>query len=382
MIARVPLILLVAVARAEEWRAHSLDQEGKGADGVRFADVNGDGLWDVASGWEEAGESRVYLHPGAAQVTKRWPKVVVGKTGPVEDAVFGDLDGDGATDVISASENKKLYVHWAPRDPDIYLDATAWTTHALPAATGRQRWMFTIPLQLDGRHGPDLIAAGKGSAVVWFEAPADPRDLAGWERHALTDQGGWTMGMEAVDMDGDGDKDLLLGIRDQHPGVKWLENPGEPEAQRRAWSVHPIGEPESTGFVTTVDLDRDGFLDVVAPRMGKTKKLCIFRGLDARGRRWETIAIDLPNPRNKGIAAGDLDLDGRTELVVSHEFAAISILRSDGRIGKGHWTHETIARGGKFDDVSLYDVDQDGDLDIFTTDERGLQVVWFENPVR
>ncbi|MCH7227635.1 FG-GAP repeat domain-containing protein [Haloferula sp. A504] len=380
MISRFPLIFLVAVAMAEEWQAHSIDREGRGADGVRFADVNGDGLWDVASGWEEAGESRVYLHPGAEQAAKPWPKVVVGRTGPVEDAVFGDLDGDGAVDVVSASENKRLYIHWAPRSGDAYLDAAAWTTEALPAATGRQRWMFSIPVQLDGRHGLDLVAAGKGSAVVWFEAPADARRLAGWTRHEISDQGGWTMGLEAVDMDGDGDKDLLLGIRDQHPGVKWLENPGDSQARRQAWSVHPIGEPESTGFVTAVDLDKDGFLDVIAPRMGKARKLCIFRGRDRRGREWEAIEIELPNPRNKGIAAGDLDLDGRMEVVVSHEFAAISILRHDGEIAEGHWTIETIARGGKFDDVSLYDVDQDGDLDIFTTDERGLQVVWFENP--
>ena len=45
-----------------------------------------------------------------------------------EDAVFVDLDNDGAVDVISCCEGKtkSVFVHWAPRDKDKYLDAAAW----------------------------------------------------------------------------------------------------------------------------------------------------------------------------------------------------------------------------------------------------------------
>jgi len=68
--------------------------------------------------------------------------------------------------------------------------------------------------------------------------------------------------------------------------------------------------------------------------------------------------------------------------LVSHEFAEIHILKHDGDIRPGHWTAEKIATGGKFDDLTLYDVDQDGDPDVLTTDEQGLQVVWYENPTK
>ena len=46
------------------WPRHVIDDSLVGADGVRLADVNGDGLLDVASGWEESGLTRVYLNPG------------------------------------------------------------------------------------------------------------------------------------------------------------------------------------------------------------------------------------------------------------------------------------------------------------------------------
>lgn len=370
---------LTMLADAREWKVHSIDTEGKGADGVRFADVNNDGFLDIASGWEEAGESRAYLHPGPDKVRQPWPKVVVGKTGPVEDAVFADLDGDGAAEVVSSSENRKIYVHWAPKDGDTYLEASAWKTEFIPASEGVHNWMITAPLQLDGKNGPDLLAAGKGNNVYWFESPADPRELSLWKMHKLSDKAGWMMGFLPVDMDLDGDQDLLVGVRNGNPGVRWFENPGHGLKQRESWKAHEVGKPGSMGFVATGDLDQDGNLDVVASVMGE-KRVRIFRGLGKDATRWETIDIIMPNSKNKGIAIGDIDLDGRDDLVVSYEYAEIFILKNDGQIGTRNWTREKVASGGKFDDVTLYDVDLDGDLDIFTTDEKGLQVLWYENP--
>ena len=375
-------ICSLTTALTEDWQVHSIDKEGFGADGVRFADVNNDGLLDITSGWEEAGESRAYLHPGPGNLRKPWPKVVVGKSGPVEDAVFCDLDGDGAVDVISASENKSIFVHWAPKSGKAYLDKTAWKTEALPSSMGVHNWMVTVPLQIDGKNGPDLLAAGKGNKVVWFESPPNPRDLPQWKMHVISDTGGWMMGFVAVDMDRDGDRDVLLGVRKQNKGVKWLENPGPGPKQKQFWKAHSVGDlGSSMGFVATIDLDQDGFLDVVAPLMD-AKALRIFRGLSKDSTKWETIEINLPKKRNKGIAIGDINLDGRDDLVVSHEYAEIYVLQHDGNIGKSHWTRHTIASGSKFDDVTLYDADKDGDLDVFTTDEIGLQVLWYENPTR
>lgn len=380
----IPILFLCFPLRgmAEDWQVHSIDKQGRGADGVRFADVNKDGLLDITSGWEEAGESRAYLHPGPANVSRTWPKVVVGKSGPVEDAVFCDLDRDGSVDVVSASENQNIYIHWAPKSRDKYLDENAWKTKVLTASVGIHNWMISVPIQIDRENGPDLFAAGKGSRIVWFESPPNARDLSEWKMHVISDRGGWMMGFLAVDMDRDGDKDILLGVRRGNPGVKWLENPGLGPEQKKSWKVHNVGEQGSPmGFVATADLDQDGFLDVVSPLM-KAKGLRVFRGLNEDSTEWETIEIDLPKKRNKGIAIGDIDLDGFKELVVSHEFAEIYVLQHDGNIGENHWKYHGIAKGGKFDDITLYDVDRDGDLDVFTTDEKGLQVLWCENPIK
>lgn len=374
------LCVLLTSANAQDWQKHSIDNRGRGADGVRLLDVNADGLFDIACGWEEAGETRAYLNPGPALVRTPWPSVTVGKSGPVEDAVFCDLDGDGAFDVISASEDQRIRVHWAPADASRWLDATSWTTEILPAATGLQNWMFTIPTQLDGHHGPDLVAAGKGPEVVWFEAPADPRNLAAWKRHLISSRGGWTMGMMLTELSGDDLPDLLLGIRRTNPGVRWFRNPGPGADLYLPWPETGVGvQGQAAGFVEVADLDGDGLTDVVVPMM-EQRTLQIFRGLDRTGSRWQTTNLPLPTERNKGIAIGDINLDGQADLIVAHELGGAAWFSHSGNPHSTEWMRHPIGSGGKLDDVTLLDLDADGDLDVLTTDERGQQVIWFENP--
>jgi hypothetical protein len=73
------------------WARHTIHRGPRGADGVNLADVNGDGLSDVVTAWEEAGLVTVSLSP--ADPRQKWPTVTVGSgLFGVEDAVFGDIN--------------------------------------------------------------------------------------------------------------------------------------------------------------------------------------------------------------------------------------------------------------------------------------------------
>jgi len=399
----IALLLSSCGAAQEVWSRHIIDNSSKGADGVRLADVNGDGLLDIASGWEQGGIVRAYINPGHAGVKQRWPAVTVGPATHVEDAVLVDLDGDGAFDVVSSGEgaSRSILFHWAPREKQRYLDADAWRTEALPIAQDKTKWMFAVPVQLDGRNGPDLVAGSKGSkpgeaTIGWFQSPTNARDLNGWSWHPLR-SAGWIMGIEVVDMNGDGEQDIVFTDRfnGARSGCYWLENPGVRHQQDRAWKEHPIGVAgQDALFFSFTDLDGDGLLDVVVgthePK-GTVPATALYylRRLDQAGTRWAGRRIPLPADSGlvKSVTAGDINRDGKTDLVVSFvqakDKSGVLWLSHDGAPFTGRWTSHPLSgpEGVKYDLVALVDLDGDGDLDVITTEETAnLGVIWYENP--
>jgi len=378
----------------EPWKRHAVDNSSRGADGTKILDVNGDGLVDVVTGWEEGGVVRACLHPGYGKVFDKWPGVTVAKVPSLEDAVFADLDDDGNVDVISAAEGntKRICIHWAPKDPADYTRANKWTTTALPASLG-QKWMFVVPIQLDGRYGLDFIAGskGRGASIGWFQAPPDPRDAKAWKYHKLRDAG-WIMSIIATDISADGQADILFSDRyGKNRGVFWLANPGPGDAQAKPWAVHAVGGTDKEClFLDYGDLDGDGRRDIVVT--AKPRDLIFFRRKDARSEAWKSSTIALPAGAgtSKAVAIGDIDLDSRADLVFSCESArpplsGVMWMSRAGAATGGKWTAHDVSgpAGVKFDLVVLTDLDNDGDLDILTCEERqNLGVFWYENPTR
>ncbi len=395
-------ICLLAIASfslaAEPWPRHTIDNSSRGADGVKLADFNGDGLADIVTGWEEGGVTRLYVHPGHARSAKPWPPVVVGKTPNVEDAVPVDLDRDGSLDVVSCCEGRtrSMFVHWGPKDRGKLLASEAWQSEAIPESVGRMMWMFCEPMQVDGKRGVDLVAAGKGDGakIGWFESPEDPRNLAAWKWHAMDDVG-WVMSIKIRDVDGDGDADVLLSDRKRsRRGVRWLENPGPGQEQTGRWRNHNLGgQDREVMFLTVADLDGDGKDGVVCAV--KDGPILLLQS-EADTGSWTTREIAMPEGygSGKGVAVGDLDQDGKPELVFSCEHAdgALSgvgrMVFPDG-VGHGKTAIEDVSgsEGIKYDRLELIDVDGDGDLDILGCEERqpiagrpeGLGVFWYEN---
>jgi hypothetical protein len=380
-------LLLTPIALAESWQRHTIDNSSRGADGVRLADVNGDGLLDIATGWEEGGLIRVYLNPGPERVRDIWPAVTVGRVPSPEDAVLADLDGDKAMDVVSCCEgrNRTVFVHWAPADATEYLNADAWQTSAIPCTQDREMWMFALPLQMDGRHGLDLVLGSKGpeASVSWLQSPSEPRRLDQWRLRRLY-HAGWIMSLQAVDMDADRDLDVLASDRKgAQRGILWLQNPGAAFTRQGAdWDVMRVD---------------DGKREVMFLAPGPGEVFCAARGSGivhlrrslAPHHAWTQREIPMPAGcgTGKGVAIGDIDGDGRRDLVFSCENAkgGLSGVRwlSQDAERPVIWTDHDISgpEGVKFDRLELLDLDHDGDLDVLTCEERdNLGVIWYENP--
>jgi len=399
----VMLALCTSTAFSQDtaWPRHVVNDELSGADGVRIADVNGDSLMDITTGFEEGGVTKVFLHPGYTRVKEPWPSVTVGVTPDVEDAVFADLDNDGAVDVISSTEGKtkKIFINWAPQNPDDYLDSQEWNSQAMPASDGLMRWMFAYPMQVDDQYGQDIIAGAKnpGGAIGWFEAPENPRIMSDWTWHTIY-PATWIMSIFLRDMDHDGDIDIVSSDRKpgDSRGVRWIENPGPGPAQKQVWKNHFMGaQDREVMFMDMADLDDDGLEDAMVTAY-PDQQITYLRRLDETGLNWETHEIDLPETsgRAKAIKVGDIDGDGSPDLVHSSNTlkdpAKEGILWASVKtsVTDRQWTWHSLSgpEGYKFDRIELLDMDGDGDLDVLTCEENygedshGLGVIWYENP--
>lgn len=393
------LLVSLECASAESWSRHTIDDSSRGADGVRLADVNGDGHPDIATGWEEGGVIRVYVNPGPEKASGIWPAVTVGSVKSPEDAVFADLDGDGATDVVSSCEGKTrtVFFHWAPKKPRQYLEPNSWQTTAVPCTEKQQSWMFALPMDVDGRNGIDLIVSSKGenASIGWLESPGNPRDVSEWKYHRLRNAG-WIMSLESYDMDHDGDLDVVASDRKgAERGVLWLENPGaKAAATGAAWNDHTIGGTARENM----------FIDVISDR---TKSTVVFSAVKpagfirfensaarksqagAEGPGWTGFTVELPASKlgtAKSVRSADVNLDGHNDLVYSCEQAngvRHGVVWLDTKEQELKVRPISGPEGIKFDLIQLVDLDHDGDLDVLTCEERAnLGVFWYENPTR
>jgi hypothetical protein len=385
---------------SQPWTRHVIDSSSRGADGVRAADANGDGLTDLVTGWEQGGLTRAYV---ASRGT--WHAVTVGKTPDVEDAVFFDADGDGALDVVTATEgaSRKVLIHWAP-PRSRYTNEDEWKTEVL-LADGTQ-WMFAVPMDVDRTRGLDLVVGGKNerAGIGWLGSPAQPRNARDWTFHRVSDVG-WTMSLVVRDMNRDGRVDILLSDRrGTLAGVRWLEHPGFDSPELTApWRNHWIGaRGREAMLLDAADLDGDNSVEIVVPHyLAGDYRLSIFRRDPAAGagEKWTEYPITYPAIAGlpKAAAVGDIDLDGRPDLVLSGEQArgerrGIVWLRYRNSPFEPAWDAFDVSGppGVKFDLNLLLDVDADGDLDILNTEENdnaaggnpGLGLVWYENPTR
>ena len=175
---------------------------------------------------------------------------------------------------------------------------------------------------------------------------------------------------ELVDMDGDGDLDVLAAVGRPSsslappPNVIWMENLGDGDFSTRRY----IGAASlAVRSVTALDVDEDGDLDVVGGGESVPALFWHERGPhDTFSTSQSLSQIDLPVTRT---IAADLDGDGADDLLVVVNGVRIAWHANipNGDLGP----RQFLYLGGGSDgilDLVADDLDGDGDVDVAALD--------------
>jgi len=220
--------------------------------------------------------------------------------------------------------------------------------------------------RLDIVSGPNWYQEPKETVLGpnWFE-------MTRWTRHPLrtcqrTGEYHADFGEFAMDVNGDGLVDIVTGQWHNNPLV-WYENPG---IVGKEWPQHVIVHNKGGESFMTADIDRDGDLDILPSFYSKTP---VF-WLEKKGSKFIKHPVGAAHDRH-GIGFGDVDGDGRGDIVTSHGW-----YRAPENPGTGtwQWRPEYDVGGEACIPMIVMDVNGDGRSDIIVGSGHHYGLAWFE----
>ena len=282
---------------------------------------------------------------------------------------IGDFDGDGRPDLIFANASAD-----GTARPALYRNAGDLKFEDV---TRRSRvamrgvGMAASLADYDNDDDLDLLFTHLGGVTLYRNDGSGVfEDVT---KSASISLSGFCLGASWADVDHDGDLDLYVSRIPERgssapASARLLLNRGDGTFQDETERLH-LGGPSggSVGAVfSDIDLDRD--IDVVLSVLGGRDVVLENRrehGFADRG-----VATGLARRGGgRGVTAGDIDGDGRTDLIFADETPGV--LRAYLNAVGGRFEARKIGSGaqGAIYGTALFDADNDGDLDLFATGE-------------
>jgi hypothetical protein len=325
--------------------------------GLLVADLDGDSDLDVVFGDYTPGTAFWLKNDGNSNFAVQ---SAFTKPNYLNTISIADFDGDGDLDLVSGNASNR--VDWHENN-----GSGSFTSHVILGTTNSVIDHITgsIAVDIDQDNHVDFLATGTANQgrLVLFENEGDKT----FTTHTLVSKGKSAWGLAVVDVDGDGDLDIV-SPETQDNRLVWHENLGNSN-----YATHVISSSATNSrYVVGKDLDQDGDMDIIASNSGGNA--VVWYENDGNQVFSLHTVYTCTGPRN--IYVADVDKDG--------DYDIVSTCASQNKVmwhkndGSQSFTHHTVATATtSVWDANVSDVDSDGDLDIVTVSTG--KVAWHRN---
>ncbi|MEW8676078.1 MAG: Ig-like domain-containing protein, partial [Candidatus Thiodiazotropha endolucinida] len=264
---------------------------------------------------------------------------------------------------LSTSDIAELLSNTAPT-----FDAAgppSFTAHTITSSANGAAGVSTV--DIDGDGDLDVVSASQNdNKIAWYENDGSQNFTA----HTITTSANTAFAVTTADVDGDGDIDVLsASVGDDR--VVWYENDGNENFTTRTITFSASG----ASFVGTVDLDEDGDLDVLSTS-AYDGRVAWYENDGNENFTTRTVTTSANEARQ--VVAVDVDGDGDLDLLsASRSSDKLAWYENDGF--ENFTLHTITAAAGPVSAVAAADIDGDGDLDVISASYTDDNVVWFEN---
>lgn len=337
---------------------------------VVAGDIDGDGDMDILSGGRYNNSRVAWFKNTNGQGNFVFQQELTTDISFSRGAILADIDGDGDLDIAAVS---RIY----PQDRVIWFENTngqgnfSNTPNTIALLTNNASPETLYAKDFDNDGDLDIAVGTYYNGLSWFKNNGSGSFGAQQIIDSDVDD---IQAIFPADVDADGDQDLLMaaGTSDR---IAWHKNTNGQGNFGPANILADINGANGVINVISVDLDGDGDKDILSA-LENDNRIAWQENLDGQGTFSELLTIaTIDNPLS--VFVGDIDGDNDMDIFAASGSGKVVWYKN--LDGNANFGAEQIINTEVYPSI-IYavDIDNDGDLDVFSTSDSA-KIYWQEN---
>lgn len=340
-----------------------------GANTVKIADLNNDGLNDIVSAYEA-----VVWNKNKGNNTFTSYRLISNSIafGFVQDIEIKDMDNDGWLDIVAVKGTEL----------EFYRNNGDETFTLICSKTLAVQSQEIEVADINGDHKPDIViisTISEGNVRLGVMYNLGDNTYGDFNPITFNYYNYEPYKICSGDIDNDGDIDLAISSR-HYSGIQWLENDG-----KGVFSYHNVQSPLTTCAITLADVNNDSFLDIISGGIYVGNKN-LYWIPNNKGSFGSAIQIEA-NTGINALAVVDINNDGNKDLICAYfndedipNHDQIFYYLNDGKGFKNKVLVSNIAGGFSLNrNLAVADLNNDLKADIVTSYAYEDKVGYFLN---